>query len=141
MAVVKKKELKKATAKTEAKVDWRTPEFAEILLDAIAGGMTLKEVCATNDLPKTSVLRWISTEYLDQYACALRARADMQAEEIIEIADKKYTTNEELIAAKMRIDARKWLMSKMAPKKYGDKVELDHGVTEELKEIVVKYVK
>ena len=141
MAVVKKKELKKATAKTEAKVDWRTPEFAEILLDAIAGGMTLKEVCATNDLPKTSVLRWISTEYLDQYACALRARADMQAEEIIEIADKKYTTNEELTAAKMRIDARKWLMSKMAPKKYGDKVELDHGVTEELKEIVVKYVK
>ena len=140
MAVVKKKDTK-ATAKSEAKVDWRTPEFAEILLDAIAGGMTLKEVCETNDLPKTSVLRWISTEYLDQYACALRARADMQAEEIIEIADKKYTTNEELTAAKMRIDARKWLMSKMSPKKYGDKVELDHGVTEELKEIVVKYVK
>ena len=43
MAVVKKKDAK-ATAKTEAKVNWRTPEFAEILLDAIAGGMTLKEV-------------------------------------------------------------------------------------------------
>ena len=140
MAVVKKKDVK-ATAKSEAKVDWRTPEFAEILLDAIAGGMTLKEVCETNDLPKTTVLRWISTEYLDQYACALRARADMQAEEIIEIADKKYTTNEELTAAKMRIDARKWLMSKMAPKKYGDKVELEHDVSDELKEIVVKFVR
>ena len=140
MAVVKKKDTK-ATAKTEAKIDWRTPEFAEILLDAIAGGMTLKEVCETNDLPKTSVLRWISTEYLDQYACALRARADMQAEEIIEIADKKYTTNEELTAAKMRIDARNWLMSKMAPKKYGDKVELEHDVSDELKEIVVKFVR
>ena len=140
MAVVKKKDIK-STAKFEAKVDWRTPEFAEILLDAIAGGMTIKEVCESNDLPKTTVLRWISTEYLDQYARALRVRADMQAEEIIEIADKTYTTNEELTAAKMRIDARKWLMSKMSPKKYGDKVELDHGVTEELKEIVVKYVK
>ena len=140
MAVVKKKDTK-ATAKSEAKVDWRTPEFAEILLDAIAGGMTLKEVCESNDLSKTTVLRWLSNEYLDQYARALRVRADMQAEEIIEIADKTYTTNEELTAAKMRIDARKWLMSKMSPKKYGDKVELDHGVTEELKEIVVKYVK
>ena len=140
MAVVKKKDTK-ATAKSEAKVDWRTPEFAEVLLDAIAGGMTLKEVCESNDLSKTTVLRWLSNEYLDQYARALRVRADMQAEEIIEIADKTYTTNEELTAAKMRIDARKWLMSKMSPKKYGDKVELDHGVTEELKEIVVKYVK
>ena len=141
MAVVKKKDVKKATAKTEAKVDWRTPEFAEILLDAIAGGMTLKEVCESNDLSKTTVLRWLSNEYLDQYARALRVRADMQAEEIIEIADKTYTTNEELTAAKMRIDARKWLMSKMAPKKYGDKVELEHDVSDELKEIVVKFVR
>ena len=140
MAVVKKKDMK-ATAKTEAKVDWRTPEFAEVVLDAVAGGMSLKEVCDTNDLPKTTVLRWLSNEYLDQYACALRARADMQAEEIIEIADKTYTTNEELTAAKMRIDARKWLMSKMAPKKYGDKVELDHDVTGKLRQIVVKYIK
>jgi hypothetical protein len=53
MAVVKKKDAK-ATAKTEAKVDWRTPEFAEIVLDAVAGGMSLKEVCDTNDLPKTT---------------------------------------------------------------------------------------
>ena len=57
-------------------------------------------------------------------------------EEILDIADDGsndymetkggYKINSESIArSRLRIDARKWIMSKMQPKKYGDKLELE----------------
>ena len=64
-------------------------------------------------------------------------------QEILEISDDasrdtKIVTNKddspaevaehELInRSKLRVDARKWLMSKIAPKKYGDRVAHEHG--------------
>jgi uncharacterized iron-regulated protein len=60
-------------------------------------------------------------------------------EEIIDIADdnsQDMTTdkdgnevvNHDVIArARLRVDARKWAMSKLAPKKYGDKLDVNHG--------------
>ena len=88
-------------------------------------------------MPSHSVVdRWIaqSAEFQAQYARAREQRADKMAEEILEIADdgKNDTyetedgtrTNQDVIArSKLRVDARKWLASKMSPKKYGDKVE------------------
>ena len=37
--------------------------------------------------------------------------------------------NDEAISrSRLRVEARKWLMGKMKPKKYGDKIDVDHGV-------------
>jgi len=47
------------------------------------------------------------------------------AEEIIEIADNVEAESASVAKAKLQIDARKWAASKIAPKKYGDKTELD----------------
>lgn len=75
-------------------------------------------------------------ERLKQYARAREAQADAMLEEIMEIADEgtndtyedengNERTNQDVIArSRLRVDARKWAMSKMAPKKYGDKLEL-----------------
>ena len=69
-----------------------------------------------------------------QYARAREAQADYWAEEIVSIADdgSKDTyldaqgnerTNHELVnRSRLRVDTRKWLMARMAPKKYGDRV-------------------
>lgn len=80
--------------------------------------------------------------FLHQYAHAREAQADFMAEEIIEIADdgsNDYMTvvkgdqeynieNKEVTnRSKLRVDARKWVASKLKPKKYGDKIDLNHS--------------
>lgn len=73
-----------------------------------------------------------------QYARACEERAEAMADEIIEISDfsanDTITTekgdmpdNEWINRSKLRVDTRKWLMSKLQPKKYGDKLDLTSG--------------
>jgi hypothetical protein len=85
---------------------------------------------------RSTVYLWLAThnDFSDQYARAMEARTDAMAEEIIEIADDGRNdtyadddghemTNHDVIArSRLRVDAHKWLMPKMAPKKYGDRV-------------------
>jgi hypothetical protein len=107
----------------------------------IADGMTIRELCKADDMPaKSTVFLWLANhkEFSDQYARAKEAQADDMAEELLEISDngandwmernrgeeRGWVANGEHIQrSRLRVDARKWLMSKMAPKKYGDKVE------------------
>lgn len=85
---------------------------------------------------KSSVFLWLSKDkgFSDQYARAMESRTEVLAEEILEIADesaadftetedgKTVFNGEAVQRSKLRVDTRKWLMSKMAPKKYGDKI-------------------
>lgn len=75
-------------------------------------------------------------ERIQQYARAREAMADKHADDILQIADDgksdtyidddgNVRTDQEVIArSRLRVDARKWLASKMAPKKYGDKLDV-----------------
>lgn len=76
-------------------------------------------------------------DFSKQYARALELRNDYWAEEMVEIADDgkndwmetKYgfkVDREAVDRSKLRVEARKWLMRKSQPKKYGEKVELKH---------------
>ena len=50
--------------------------------------------------------------------------------DIHDIVDAPYdatNTTDSLEHRRMRVDARKWMMGKLAPKKYGDKQVLEHG--------------
>lgn len=69
------------------------------------------------------------------YARVCEARAESLFEEILEIADdstmdKKNIKGEDVVdtevvqRSRLRIDARKWVLSKMQPKKYGDKIDM-----------------
>jgi len=52
---------------------------------------------------------------------------------------------ENIQRSRVRIDTRKWLASKLKPKKYGDKVDLTHGGPDggpiKIEEIVIRGVK
>ena len=122
-----------------------TKETADIICERISNGESLREICRSDDMPsKTTVMRWLGSNeaFRDQYARAREAQADHFADEILEIADdgtndwmtrgvgEDATTvpdHEHISRSKLRVDARKWLMSKMAPKKYGDRVETVHS--------------
>lgn len=127
-----------------------TQETADRICDLISEGKSLRKICEADDLPdKSTVFRWLgqNTKFRDQYARARESQADFMAEDILDIADdgtndygfKEGDTAEGASAnpvflaehvqrSKLRVDARKWLMSKLAPKKYGEKMETDLNV-------------
>jgi hypothetical protein len=106
----------------------------------LAEGESLRRMCSAEDMPnKATVLRWLALydEFREQYARARELQTELMAEEILEIADDSSgdslvtqqgtRPNAEWIArSKLRVDSRKWLMSKLAPKKYGERVTNEH---------------
>lgn len=95
---------------------------------------------------KSTVLRWLQKDehasFRDHYAHARTLQAEHWADEIVEIADdgsgdvREVEKNGRLIElvdhdhinrSRLRVDTRKWLMARMAPKKYGDRVGLEHS--------------
>lgn len=94
--------------------------------------------------PERTIYGWLAAheDFQQNYARARERQADKLAAEIIEIADdasgdtvtrtnddgSEYeVANHEWIArSRLRVDARKWAASKLAPKKYGDKIEATH---------------
>jgi hypothetical protein len=84
----------------------------------------------------TTVNDWLNeAECSEQYAHAREARADKIFEEILEIsdsdkddilydADRNPVPNSIKIQRnRLQVDARKWMLGKMQPKKYSDKIE------------------
>jgi hypothetical protein len=117
-----------------------TQTVADQICSRIADGESLRKICASEGMPDMkTVMRWLADdvheELRQQYARAREAQADKMAEEILEIADDgkndtyiddngNVRTDQDVVArSRLRVDARKWLASKMAPKKYGEKVQ------------------
>jgi len=90
----------------------------------ITEGKSLRSICEADDMPTAETIRvWLieDGEFSVQYARAREEQADFYADEIIDIADTAKDAN----LARLQIDARKWKASKLQPKKYGDKLNLD----------------
>ena len=130
-----------------------TPELATAICTQIAEGKSLRAIAATEGMPSvTAIMGWLGSgdkpEFVLQYARAHEARAETMGEELLAIADEECTAVKAdkhgaqgdadgmvevvfdataVARNRLRVDARKWLMSKMAPKKYGDKVQAEHS--------------
>lgn len=118
-----------------------TEDMALAICGRLADGETLREICRDESMPsRTTVFRWlaVNSAFRDQYALAREIQADLWADELVEIADDgsndwitrngiEVVDHEHVTRSKLRVDARKWLMSKAAPKKYGDRVALEHA--------------
>jgi hypothetical protein len=122
-----------------------TQAVADTICSRLADGQSLREICRDDGIPpQATVFRWLDDNQIfrEQYARARAAQADRFAEEILEIADDgqndwmdrqvgeetiRVPDHEHINRSKLRVDARKWLMSKMAPKKYGDKLDIEHS--------------
>lgn len=93
----------------------------DAISDAMAGGLSLTAACELPGMPTPqTVWTWCKRfpEVEDQIAIAALQRADRIADEIIAIAD----TDPDPHKARVRIDARKWVASKMSPDRYGKRV-------------------
>ncbi len=106
-----------------------TPELAAKLCERLAGGESLRTICADKVMPGLStVLGWLFDDkhegFPEQYARAREAHAELRADEITDIADGvEHGASEAVQAARLRVDARKWIAAKLLPKRYGDKMQ------------------
>lgn len=108
------------------------------ILSEIEEGASLRSVLRRDEMPtQKTFFDWLheDEEKVKQYARACELRAEQIFEDILEIADetqgdKKYTESGEIIdseyvaRSRIKIDARKWMLGKMNPKKYGDKLDM-----------------
>ena len=124
--------------------NWSDPEKKQkafdLILNQIENGKSLREILHKDRdqsiLPSRGLFnKWIKDDFdlKEKYSTSMELRADLLFDEIIEIADdttgdtyitaegKEKTDHENIQRSRLRIDARKWKLSKMLPKKYGDK--------------------
>lgn len=121
-----------------------SPKIADAICAEIATtDASILRICARDDMPaQSSVYLWLSKhpEFSEKYARARESQADVLAAQTIAIADDgsgdtvtryredgstyEAVDQEHIQRSRLRVDARKWLASKLAPKKYGDKLDL-----------------
>lgn len=138
-----------------------TPELADRICELLADGQSLRKVCENEWAPnKSNVFKWLRTNqpFRDQYELAKQESADSFADDMADIADDSrndwmenndpdnpgYKLNGEHVQrTRLRIDTRKWLASKLKPKKYGDKLAVggaDDMPPVQIQEIVIKAI-
>lgn len=112
------------------------------ILEQIANGKFLSDICADPAMPSCStVFKWRldHPEFSEAYAHAREAAADKMVIETIAIADdgqndtyldedgNPRTDTDVIQRSKLRVETRKWLLARMAPKEYGDRIETHHS--------------
>ena len=122
-----------------------TPELGDKICERIATStIGLIHICKDLDLPYSTVTGWIydkDHEMSGKYTRAKELQMYHMADELLDIADdgsndlmtivkgdESYEQeNKEVVnRSRVRLDTRKWLMSKLLPKTFGDKLEIEN---------------
>jgi hypothetical protein len=94
----------------------------------LAAGETLRQICKDDGMPAEATVRLWALENRDGFAEIYRRSRDIGydclGEGLIELADD---LSDDPNSRRVRIDARKWLLSKLRPDKYGDAIKLEHS--------------
>lgn len=109
-----------------------TPELADEICSLLMAGESLRSICKRREMPAMStVTLWLNKheEFSVQYARAREIQAEVLAEDAMNIADAVVEDSAAVAKARLQVDARKWYASKVAPKKYGERVQHDQKIT------------
>lgn len=125
-----------------------SPDIAREICLRLSSGESLRSICSAEHMPSRSVVhQWVVDNHAgfsDQYAKARDMGMDELADELFEISDDGsndwmerhnkegeslgWMLNGEAVArSRLRVDTRKWYLSKLAPKRYGEKIDVNHG--------------
>jgi hypothetical protein len=93
------------------------------ILKAMESGLSARKACEASKVPLRTFLDWVNADDAlgVQYARARELGLEKMAEDILDIADDRIGDPQR---DRLRVDARRWLLSKMLPKKYGDKLDV-----------------
>lgn len=108
-------------------------EIAEKILDSLMDGKSLRWICTADDMPhRSTIIRWMSdnADFATKCARAREMQADLMDDLILDTAEE--TTPENAAASRVKIAAYQWRASKLAPKKYGEKLDIEQKTTHEV---------
>jgi hypothetical protein len=145
MTEAKAKKTRKPAAPAEAKAPGRpstfTQEIADEIIARLAKGEPLAQICRDEHMPASRTVSDWKAAHESFSADFVRAREegfDQIAADCLDIADE--TTFDTIIGengdrantewisrSKLRIETRLKLLAKWDPKRYGDKVDVNHG--------------
>lgn len=119
----------KTKTETRGRPTIYTQKLGDDICSRIATGESLRSIVKDNKMPSSStIFRWLLDEeyksFWEQYEKARNIQAELMFEELIEIADRKEA---DVMRDRLRVDTRKWYLSKIVPKKYGEKVDITSG--------------
>lgn len=125
----------------------RERKFKQILLEIAENGLSARQACKVQKLDRGTFYEMLNEESekgkerASQYARACEDRQELLLDEILDIADDnrqdtvlrkdrngvdyEALDKEWVDRSKLRVDVRKWALSKMNPRKFGDKVDVD----------------
>lgn len=112
-------------------------ELADVICLRLSAGESLRHICLDKDMPAaTTVHQWVLDDkegFSKQYARARDIQAENMFDEILAISDESRTDivggddkadGARVQAHRLRVDSRKWYLSKVLPKKFGDKLDM-----------------
>jgi len=122
-----------------------TSEIAREICRKLADGMGLRQICTDPEFPSEATVRaWALDDvhgFSAQYARSREIGYAGLADEILNIADTpvvgsrsvskatglEITEGDMIEHRRLQVDVRKWMLSKMLPKVYGDKIQTEHS--------------
>ena len=110
-----------APARRRGRPSLYTPETVAMISNRLADGESLKAICRCPGSPSECAVLWVATrpEFRRHYDLARQLGTHSIAEDVLEIADGRWSSLEAIKEARRRIDAKKWHLGRMAPKRRG----------------------
>jgi hypothetical protein len=106
-----------------------TDKLATEILTRISMGESVRRISMDDKMPSQQCMyEWIFKDlngFGEKYARAKEECMELKGEEIEDIADFVEPEAAKVAKARLQIDTKKWVMSKLAPKKYGEKQTID----------------
>lgn len=109
----------------------KTPELIKEICLRVAQGRSIRTIGSQDDMPDDrSIWTWLNEdeEFLRHYTRAIQARAIIHAERIDELAEMATRGEIPADVARVAIDAKKWTASRLLPKLYGDRTQVEATV-------------
>ena len=121
--------------KTERRKPGRPTTFTAVTAEEICAllieGKTLRQIEQEKGMPsRKTMVAWLARNdgFRAQYARAREIQALEDYREVVKNGKTETVFDRQNVErSKLRVDARKWLMARRMPKRYGDKLGLDHS--------------
>lgn len=99
----------------------------DTVLSLLTQCKSLKEACRAADIQDSSSILFLvesDEQFASQYIRAREIGYSLLADDLLSVSDDQ---NLDANSRRIMVDTRKWMLSKMLPKIYGDRLNLEHS--------------
>jgi len=107
-------------------------------------GKTVKRICEDIKQKRSTISRWLRRDHTEEYDNAIMERGQYLADKAEEVLDELTLSgdkadNAKVQAVRLKIDTLKWFASKLAPRRFGEKLQLQGNAEEPVTIQIIKY--